>query len=119
MKLSSGRHVMFLAVLLIASVLSTKASAHPPKEVTLGWNPNGNLTVNVRHGVDDPEKHYIYRITVYVDNKVAATNDFKSQAGNDGLSVVIPIGPQPEGTNITAEAFCVIMGSAVGSLVVP
>jgi hypothetical protein len=95
------------------------AAAHPPKEVRLEWNPSGELAVIIAHSVDNPGKHYVYRIAVYVDNKMAATRDYQSQASADGLTDVFSLGPLPSGTNLKAEAYCVIMGSTVGSTVVP
>jgi hypothetical protein len=77
------------------------------------------LAVLVAHSVDNPGKHYIYRITVYVDNKMAATRDYQSQTSTDGLTDVFSLGALPSGANLKAEAYCVIMGSTVGSTVVP
>jgi hypothetical protein len=112
------------AVLLITAVMfvflaSGTALSHPPKEVNLQWNDAGTLVVKVVHGVDDPIKHYVYRITVYVDNKVVETRDYKSQTDAGGMTDTFSIGSLRSETNLKAEAFCVIMGSATGSMVVP
>jgi hypothetical protein len=79
----------------------------------------GVLSVNVSHSVDNPGKHYIYRIVIYIDNKIAVSKDYKSQPGTDGLSDTFDIGAPPHGSVIKAEAFCVIMGSASASMTVP
>jgi hypothetical protein len=96
------------------------ASAHPPKSVALSWNPSsGTLSVNVSHAANDPEKHYVHRIIVYVNNNRAAQKDYDSQSNADGLTDTFSLGALPSGANIKAEAFCVIMGSTTGSLTVP
>jgi hypothetical protein len=79
----------------------------------------GVLSVNAAHSVDNPDKHYIYRITIYRDNKIMVSKDYKSQPSADGLSDTFDIGASPQGSVIKAEAFCVIMGSASGSMTVP
>jgi hypothetical protein len=93
--------------------------AHPPREVRLDLRPGGELVVYAAHTVDDPQKHYIYRIVVYANNNILLTREYKSQNGTDGLTDTFAIGEQPTGTNLKAEAFCVIMGSAAGSATVP
>jgi hypothetical protein len=93
--------------------------AHPPKEVTLELGPNGALTVRVLHSVDDPGKHYVSRITVYVDDRAEETREYKSQTGTEGMSDIFALDPPRSGANIRAEAFCVIMGSKTGSFIVP
>jgi hypothetical protein len=106
-------------VFLFLAAIAGAAYPHPPKEVILNWNPQGELTVRVIHGVDDPGKHFIFKITVYVDNKMAATREYKSQTDADGLTDTFSLGALPGGTNLKAEASCIIMGTATGSAIVP
>ena len=109
--------LLFSVVCFIVSAGS--AFAHPPKSVTLSWNPSGALGVNVSHSVNDPVKHYVYRIIVYVNNNRVAQKEYNSQPNGDGLTDTFSLGALPSGTTIKAEAFCVIMGSTTGSLTVP
>jgi hypothetical protein len=108
----------FAAVILIAFYSET-AFAHPPKEVRLDLRPGGELTVSVAHTVDDPGKHYINRIVIYANNAIIATKEYQGQNGTDGLTDTFSIGEMSPGVNLKAEAFCVIMGSTTGSMVVP
>lgn len=103
---------------LIAMVFSRPAFSHPPKNIEMSLN-GGILSVNVSHSVDNPDKHYIYRVTIYRDNKILVSKDYKSQLNNDVLSDTFDIGPSPRGSVIKAEAFCVIMGSASASMTIP
>jgi desulfoferrodoxin (superoxide reductase-like protein) len=98
---------------------ASAALAHPPKDVVLSWDPSGSLTVTVGHSVDNPEKHYINKIVIYADNKIVATRDYSSQPNAGGLTDTFAIGEQRSGVTLKAEAFCVIMGSVSGSIVVP
>jgi hypothetical protein len=113
-RLSVGMFILFLAVM----VFSGTAFSHPPKNVALSLN-GGVLSVNVSHSVDNPDKHYIYKIIIYKDNKIAVSREYNSQPDADGLSDTFDIGDSQPGSVIKAEAFCVIMGSASGSITVP
>jgi hypothetical protein len=108
---------IFISFLMVM-VFSSAAFSHPPKNVTMSLN-GGVLSVNVSHSVDNPDKHYIYRITIYRDNNIVVSKDYNSQPGADDLSDTFDIGVSPQGSVIKAEAFCVIMGSASGSITVP
>jgi hypothetical protein len=108
-----------LVVVLLGSVARTTAYAHPPKSVELGLNADGSLTVMVGHGVNDPGKHYIYKIVVYVNDTVAVQREYKSQTSAEGMTDTFAIGSKPSGTRIKAEAFCIIMGSLVGTVTIP
>ena len=110
--------LMALTSLLSAS-MSLAAFAHPPKSVNLSWKAEGNLYVNVAHSVNDPAKHYIYKILIYVNGTIAAQREYSSQASSDGLTDVFSLGSMPSGTKIKAEAYCVIMGSSSGTISVP
>lgn len=107
--------VFTLALLCVAAV----AFAHPPKAVNLSWNPNGTLTVTVDHPVNDPQKHYINKVIVYVNDKIATQKEYQTQASAEGFTDTFQLGTQPSGTKLKAEAFCIIMGSGTGSITVP
>jgi desulfoferrodoxin (superoxide reductase-like protein) len=109
----------FLWAALLLFAFSYEAGAHPPKDVSISFNPNGNLTVKVDHSVNDPQKHYINKIIVYINNNIAIQKDYSSQTDGEGLTDTFSIGPQAPGTNIKVEAYCVIMGSAEKSITLP
>jgi hypothetical protein len=113
-RLGAGIIISFLTVM----IFSGTAFSHPPKSVALSLK-GGILSVNVSHSVDNPDKHYIYRIIIYRDNQIVVSRDYKSQPSTDGLSDTFDIGASRPGSVIKAEAFCVIMGSASGSITVP
>jgi hypothetical protein len=110
--------IALILSILILSVGSGIASAHPPRGVSLSWDPSGKLTVNVDHSVNDPQKHYIGKIIVYVNDKIVAQKEYSSQTSGEAQADTFDLGALPAGTNIKAEAFCVIMGSAAGAIAV-
>ena len=112
--LGRGSLALILAVCLAVTLVQA-ASAHPPKSVSLSLQ-GSTLTVNVEHGVNDPAKHYVYRIIVYVDDKVVAQKEYTTQQSPQGLSDTFNIGSVAAGATVKAEAFCVIMGSTTGSI---
>ena len=111
------RSLLWAVLLLIA--FSCEAAAHPPKDVSISFNPNGSLTVKVSHSVNDPLKHYIKKIIIYVNNSIAIQKEYSSQPDWDGLTDTFSLGPQASGANIKVEAQCVIMGSAEKSMTLP
>lgn len=114
------RKKILLALLAVTILgLASVAFAHPPKAVNLAWNANGTLTVTVDHPVNDPQKHYINKIIVYVNDKIATQKEYQSQGSATGFTDTFQLGALPSGTKIKAEAFCIIMGSSTGSITAP
>lgn len=111
--------VFFAATMIALFCLCGFAAAHPPKEVALSWNPSGTLTVKVTHNVNDPLKHYIYRIVIYVNDEIKTQKDISTQQSPEGQTETFSLGGLPSGAKVKAEAFCVIMGSASGSITIP
>lgn len=107
---------IFLAALL-AVLIAMPAFAHPAREVSMSWN-NGSLTVKVQHGVDDPAKHFIQQISVYVNDKMVAQKKYTKQATNEGMSDTFQLGALAPKSVIRAEVTCVIMGTTNGTLTV-
>ncbi|MDR3320850.1 MAG: hypothetical protein LBS93_00250 [Synergistaceae bacterium] len=105
--------------ILTAAVSAGAASAQPPKSVFLSVAPGGVLTVKVEHSVNDPQKHFINRIMVYVDDKIAAQRDYSSQTSADGHEDTFQLDALLPGSAIKVEAYCVIMGFATGAIKVP
>lgn len=113
------KKIVFCLIAVTMLGLTGTAFAHPPKSLNLSWNPNGTLTVTVDHSVNDPQKHFINKITIYVNDKIVINKEYQAQENESGFTATFPIGTQPSGTIVKAEAFCIIMGSNTGSLTVP
>lgn len=111
----SSRIIIAVSILCAA----TAAFAHPPRAVNLTWNRNGTLAVSVEHPVNDPEKHFINKIVVYVDDGIAAQKEYQTQGNAQALADSFQLGALPPGTTVKVEAFCIIMGSLTNSLTIP
>ena len=110
---------ILLAALCLWGVLGASAWAHPPKSVVLSLDGAGQLTVQVSHGVNDPAKHYVSRISVFVGGKLVAQKEYTSQSGGEGMTDTFTLGPVPKGTPVRVEATCNIMGTATGETAAP
>lgn len=108
---------LFVSILVLSSICfdQTTANAHPPRSVVITLTEDGKVGVTVDHNVSDSAKHYIYRILLFANNSVVAQREFSSQPVGDSLTEYFDIGQVAHGTLLSAEAFCVIMGSASGS----
>ena len=112
------RRVPVLALLLLM-LFASSSFAHPPKDVQLAWSASGALTVKAEHKVEDPGKHYVSKVVVFVNDKIAAQKEYSSQQSADAFSDTFSLGALPSGTKISAEVFCVIMGSKSASMIIP
>lgn len=117
--MATCKKIMFGLIVVSMLGIAAAAFAHPPKSISLLWNPDGTLTVTLDHQVNDPQKHFINKITIYVNDKIVATKEYQTQANANGFTETFQLGAQPSGTSIKAEASCIIMGSNTGSLIVP
>ena len=101
-------------------LLSTAVSwAHPPKEVLPSWDGKGVLKVEIVHNVDNPQKHYVNHVNIYLDGKIIEQKDYTQQGTNNGEVLTFSLGKLPSGSTIKVEATCVIFGTTAGSLVLP
>lgn len=117
--MTTQKKVLFATSLLALLNVAVIAFAHPPKAVSLVWDPSGTLTVTVDHVVNDSQKHYVNKVIVYVNDKIAVQKEYPSQESAAGFADTFQLGAQQPGTRIKAEAFCIIMGSGTGSVTVP
>lgn len=105
---------------LLFLLLSVAASwAHPPKEVLLSWDGKDTLKAEIVHNVDDPQKHYINRATVYVNGKLVQQKDYTQQSSNTGGALSFSLSGVTSGSTVKVEVNCVIFGSTAGTLVIP
>ena len=100
-------------------LLTTMSWAHPPKEVLPSWDSKGNLKVEIVHNVEDPQKHYVNHVNIYLNGKLIQQKDYTQQSTNNGETLTFSLGNLPSGSTIKVEATCVIFGTTSGSLVIP
>ena len=106
-------------VLLGLLVIPPCASAHPPSDVQLAFDPGSrNLSVTITHMVADPTTHYVKRVLITGGNSVISNNTYTSQPSPSTFTYSYPI---PEGVagEIQVEADCSLFGSTTRSIQVP
>lgn len=111
------KRIFLCALLLFVWILPLAAYAHPARSVEVKADASGNVTVTAPHKVDDPAKHYINKVVIFINGKAAVQKEYKSQASAEAFSDTFNIAA-PAGSTVKAEVVCVIMGVATGETVV-
>ena len=108
-----------LALCIIALIaLSGYALAHPPSDVTVSYNEKtGDLSVAIKHQVDNPATHYVKHVTVQQGTTVLVNQTYTSQPDKSAFTYVYNL-PQLKGSvgEVTVDAECSLVGSRSGNL---
>jgi len=100
---------IFLVLILFLSINSF--FAHPPSGLELEFDPIEHiLTIVILHPVKDFSKHYIYKITVELNEKEIIRQEFKIQSNKEEQEAIYMIIDAKEGDKITVTAYCNISG---------
>lgn len=111
--------LVLVAAVLLAVSLQGAGWAHPPRNVDLTYRTSdGVLVVTVFHGVKNPSKHFVERLSIYVAGKKIREVSFTEQTTKESLVADIPVGTLAPGTEVRVEATCSIFGTASGTLVI-
>lgn len=70
-----------LLVLVFLMVLSSTCLGHPPGKIDVVVD-DGQVQISVFHPVDDPGRHYVRKIEIFVNGEQVLTPTFSSQKGN-------------------------------------
>lgn len=109
-----------LAGVLLTFSLQGAGWAHPPKSISLVYQPDeGILVVTALHGVKDPSKHYVEKVSVYVGGQKVGEETFTVQTTKESLVTTVSVGVLPKGTEVRVEARCSIFGTAKATLIIP
>jgi hypothetical protein len=112
--------VIFLALVS----LGTLCFAHPPKDVTVSYDPAGQmLTVTVTHlikqsPITDPAKHHLKDISVTINGAEAVVTNYDYQEFDEGEIVVFHLNLKP-GDKVMVAAECSLRGENSTEYVVP
>jgi desulfoferrodoxin (superoxide reductase-like protein) len=110
------KHFAFL--ILIGLLLTSSIFAHPPSEIKLEFDPfEYILTVIIYHYVNNPNKHYIYKVTVELNGKEIIKQEFKYQYADDAQLALYKIFDAHQGDEITVTAYCSISGKKEAKIV--
>ena len=109
----------FIGVLFLTIALPGISTAHPPKEVALGYDSSsGNLQVTITHSSPFPKTHYIKRVEISVNGKLLNGFDYQNQPEKPSFAYTYKI-KAAAGDALEAKAFCSIFGSKAGHLTIP
>jgi hypothetical protein len=111
-----SRCIAPLVVILVLLLVVAPASAHPPSDMVLSYQP-GDLAVTVTHNVANTSAHYVYRVTILINGAPAGTFTYTSQPSNNTFSYMYRV-PAAQGDVIGVTAECNIAGSITRTLVV-
>lgn len=67
--------------------------AHPPSDIKISYDlKNSKISVDILHKTKSSDKHYIYEIEVFVNDKKVIRQDATMQINNEGqfLTYVLP-----------------------------
>ena len=105
-----------LMVLMTSSIFTTKAKAHSPNMISLGFNA-GNFNVLIGHEVDDPNTHYINLVQVSVNGSIVLSTTYTNQSSTSGGDYSYPLN-YTTGDIFEVYATCNEGGSITGCIIV-
>lgn len=108
-----------LLTLMIMLLICTPVFAHPAEKVELEWDEATSvLHVSIVHPVGNPSTHYISRIVISVNGKVAEDVKLKSQSDPKVLHETYVIKDAPKGAKIEVETTCNVFGKRKNSITI-
>lgn len=103
------KRILVLTLGLVAAAVTVYA--HPPSDFKIGYDSHTKvLSVEVIHKVKNSAKHFIDDVNIYLNNKIAVKQVFKSQTDKEmqkGIYLIIDASP---GDEIKVEADCNFVG---------
>ena len=105
------KKIISLLILCLFAITNV-AYANPPTKIDTEYNVSTKtLAVVVAHPVKDPQKHYIYKITLTLNGKEISKNEFNNQYNNTVQQTSFIIKDAKPGDVLIVEATCSIFGS--------
>ena len=105
-----------LALALLFFLTGTMASAHPPKDVQLGFDTaSRTLTVTITHTSASNTRHYIKQVEIKKNGAVLSNNLYKSQPDKTSFSYSFSV-PAEAGDVIEVTSSCNIYGKKTATL---
>jgi len=106
-----------LLSLLILFILPLALKADPAKKVNLTYNEaSKKLRIEVIHPVNNPDKHYIDQITIYVNGKDVKVIDLKKQSDKKSEIIEVEVPQIVKGCEIVVKTRCNELGTKKGTL---
>ena len=104
-------------LLMVFTMLSINASAHPPRYMNLQYEPE-NLKVVILHFSFAPfNLHYVYKVDIEKNGELIETELYERQPRFIIFSYTYNVTAEP-GDELTVDAACVLFGSITRSITV-
>lgn len=98
--------------ILVVFLTVTLAIAHPPKAVNINYiKSEKKVTIEAIHKVSNVESHYIYNITIYVNNIEKKVLAITKQTSTQSEVATYEIGDLKAGDIVKVTASCNKFGS--------
>ncbi len=98
-------------------VLPLALKADPAKKVNLTYNEvTKRLKIEAIHPVNNPDKHYIDQIVIYLDGKDVKVLDLKKQSDKKAEIIEVELPQIVAGCEITVKTRCNEFGTKKGTL---
>lgn len=91
--------------------------ADPPASVKLAY-ADQKLQVEIMHPTVMPTKHYVAKVEILVDGKLASAVSYSSQPPQQPIVYTYPLQLEP-GARIMVRTSCSIFGSKTATITVP
>jgi len=107
----------FIPLLLALMVPTKLIFAHPPSNIMLEFDPfEYTLMITIPHSVNDPGKHYVYKIIVELNGKEIIKQEFKAQWSEDEQVAIYQLPDAQHGDEVSVTAYCNISGKKKGTI---
>ena len=114
-----AKFARFFLALMILALACTPMFAHPAQKVELKWDEAASLLhVSIVHPVKNTANHYISKIVVSVDGKVAEERALKSQSDSKTEQAVFEMKGLKKGARIEVEVTCNVFGKLKENMVI-
>jgi len=111
------RKIALLFLVFFFAVLYAVAWAHPPKDITITYDPATKiLKAVIVHDVSNPAKHFIKTVDVSLNGKEIIGHLISRQDNNDTQTVAYLIPDALAGDTLAVEGHCNISGKLEKSI---
>lgn len=105
------KKITFVFALFIFLLFFSSAYAHSPADMKINFDPATKmLNVEVTHNTNNPAKHYIERVYIWVRNKKIIEQEISRQDNNQTQTVVYFIPDAKPEDIISVGVYCSVNG---------
>jgi len=116
--MKNGINLAVIIMLITSPFLIMEASSHTPEDMEIEYDPDMQiLSVTITHKVDDPERHYIYKVEIVKNYALYRIELYPNQPTKDTFTYTYPV-EADIGDELIVNAHCSIFGTITRSLII-